>query len=160
MQVVTITQHITSNQDFKHTIICIVPVFFGIKNNFGILKNNSYIYINKITKKKIMAKEYYGIKTQQIEFDTDALTMTMISTDQFFKNIAIHTMPENMFNSQYLMFKANMFRGLSTQESGITPTDPQDIMALESLPHVSTFENFVSAKNETFAHLTDKLSNI
>jgi hypothetical protein len=107
-----------------------------------------------------MAKEYYGIKTQQIEFDTDALTMTMISTDQFFKNIAIHTMPENMFNSQYLMFKANMFRGLSTQESGITPTDPQDKMALESLPHVSTFENFVAAKNETMAHLTDKLANL
>ena len=53
-----------------------------------------------------------------------------------------------------------MFRGLSTQESGITPTDPQDKAALESLPQVSTFENFVAAKNETFAHLTDKLGNI
>ena len=107
-----------------------------------------------------MAKEYYGIKTQQIEFDTDALTMTMISTDQHFKNIAIHTMPENMFNSQYLMFKANKFRGLSTQESGITPTEPQDKAAFESMPTISTFEDFVAAKNETFAHLTDKLSNI
>jgi len=107
-----------------------------------------------------MAKEYYGVKTQQIEFDTEALTMTIVSTDQYFKNIAIHTMPENMFNSQYLMFKANMFRGLSTKESGIEPTDPQDKMALESLPNVSTFEDFVIAKNETLAHLTDKLGNL
>jgi hypothetical protein len=107
-----------------------------------------------------MAKEYYGVKTQQIEFDTDALTMTIISTDQHFKNIAIHTMPENMFNSQYLMFKANMFRGMATQEAGITPTDPQDKAALESMPHVSTFEDFVIAKNETLEHLTTKLANI
>jgi hypothetical protein len=107
-----------------------------------------------------MAKEYYGIKTQQIEFDTEAFTMTIISTDEFFKNIAIHTMPENMFNSQYLMFKANMFRGLSTKESGITPTEPQDKAALESLPTISTFENFVAAKNETLAHITDKLGNL
>jgi hypothetical protein len=69
-------------------------------------------------------------------------------------------MPENMFNSQYLMFKANMFRGMATQESGITPTDPQDKMALESMPHTSTFEDFVTAKTETMAHLTDKLANI
>lgn len=107
-----------------------------------------------------MAKEYYGLKTQQIEFDTDAFTMTMISTDTHFKNIAIHTMPENMFNSQYLMFKANMFRGLATKETGLTPTDPQDKMALESLPDNSNFENFVKAKTETLAHLTDKLGNI
>lgn len=107
-----------------------------------------------------MAKEYYGVKTQQIEFDTEAFTMTMISTDEFFKNIAIHTMPENMFNSQYLMFKANMFRGLSTKESGIAPTDPQDKLALESLPHASTFEEFVAAKNETMAHLNDKLGSL
>ena len=107
-----------------------------------------------------MAKEYYGIKTQQIEFDTEAFTMTIISTDPHFKNIAIHTMPENMFNSQYLMFRANMFRGLSTKESGVTPTDPQDIAAVESLPNISTFEDFVIAKNETLAHLTDKLANI
>lgn len=107
-----------------------------------------------------MAKEYYGVKTQQIEFDTDAFTMTIISTDPHFKNVAIHTMPENMFNSQYLMFKANMFRGLSTLESGITPTDPQDKMAVESLPTISNIDNFVTAKNETLAHLTDKLANI
>ncbi len=107
-----------------------------------------------------MAKEYYGVKTQQIEFDTEAFTMTIISTDPHFKNIAIHTMPENMFNSQYLMFKANMYRGLSTKESGITPTDPQDIISLESLPHNSSFEDFVNAKNETLAHITDKLGNL
>jgi hypothetical protein len=107
-----------------------------------------------------MAKEYYSIKTQQIEFDTEALTMTMISTDPYFKNIAIHTMPENMFNSQYLMFKANMFRGMATLESGITPTDPQDKMAVESLPSISTVDNFVAAKNETLEHLTTKLANI
>jgi hypothetical protein len=137
-----------------------VLVFFGIKNKFGILKNNSYIYINKITKKKIMAKEYYGLKTQQISFDTEAFTMTIISTDPHFKNVAIHTMPENMFNSQYLMFKANMFRGLSTKESGITPTDPQDKMALESLPHNSTVEDFIIAKNATLGYLNDTLANI
>ena len=34
-------------------IICIALVFFGIKNNFGRLKNNSYIYINNL-KLKIM----------------------------------------------------------------------------------------------------------
>ncbi len=107
-----------------------------------------------------MAKEYYALKTQQIEFDTEAFTMTIISTDQYFKNVAIHTMPENMFNSQYLLFKANMFRGMATQEAGITPTDPQDKMALESMPHVSTFEDFVTAKNETLEHLTTKLANI
>ena len=107
-----------------------------------------------------MAKEYYCLKSQQIAFDTEEFTMTIINTDQFFKNIAIHTMPENMFNSQYLMFKANMFRGLSNKESGITPTDPQDKMSLESLPHVSTFEDFLAAKNETMAHLVDKLGNI
>jgi hypothetical protein len=131
-----------------------------LKNKFGKLKNNSYIYKSKITKNKIMAKEYYSIKTQQIEFDTEAFTMTIISTDQHFKNVAIHTMPENMFNSQYLMFKANMFRGSSTLESGITPTDPQDKMAVESLPSVSTVENFIAAKDETLAHLTTRLANI
>ena len=54
-----------------------------------------------------MAKEYYSLHNQRIEFDTEARTMTVTMNDEIFTNISVHRMTENAFNGQYLLFKAN-----------------------------------------------------
>ena len=44
-----------------------------------------------------MAKEYFSLKNQVIEFDTDTQTMIVVISDDKFKTISVNTMSENVF---------------------------------------------------------------
>ena len=49
-----------------------------------------------------MAKEYYKVANQCIEFDTEAFTMTVTMHDDKFTVVSVQKMDEHMFNGQYL----------------------------------------------------------
>lgn len=93
-----------------------------------------------------MAKEFYSIKNQRIEFDTELLTMTVVSCDDVFTNISVQKMNENSFNGQYLMFKANMFKQMaSSQEQNIIDNlSPEDRARLQFIPSLTTLEDFTT----------------
>ena len=59
-----------------------------------------------------MAKEYFSLKNQVIEFDTDTKTMIVAVSDDKFKTISVNTMSDAVFNSQYLTFKAEVAKAL------------------------------------------------
>ena len=103
-----------------------------------------------------MAKEYYKLHNQCIEFDTEARTMTVTMHYDVFTNISVHKMNENSFNGQYLMFKANMFKSLSDKENAnqLSLSD-QDRIKLQHIPEASDLEAF----NEIKAQALDFFQN-
>lgn len=103
-----------------------------------------------------MAKEYYKLHNQCIEFDTEARTMTVTMHDDVFTNISVHRMTENSFNGQYLMFKANMFKSLSDKENAnqLSLSD-QDRIKLQHIPEASDLGAF----NEIKAQALDFFQN-
>lgn len=106
-----------------------------------------------------MAKEYYQLKNQRIEFDTEARTMTVTMHDDVFTNISIHRMNENMFNGTYMMFKAEMYKGLANAENPavVAAMSEKDRMRLEHIPSVSDAENFNSVKNQALEFFQNNL---
>ena len=93
-----------------------------------------------------MAKEYYSVKNQRIEFDTERLTMTVTMHDDKFTVMSVQTLSEPEFNSQYFRFKADLFSTMATQQSGLSLTQ-QDNMRIESMPKLSTFDDFIEMKD-------------
>lgn len=91
-----------------------------------------------------MAKEYYSIHNQRIEFDTDAKTMTVTMHDDKFTNISVHRMEENMFNGTYMMFKAEMYKGMANAENPalVASLTEQDKARLQHIPSVSDESTF------------------
>jgi len=59
-----------------------------------------------------MAKEYFSLKNQSIEFDTDTKTMIVVVSDDAFKTISVNKMSDIVFNSQHLTFKAEVAKAL------------------------------------------------
>ena len=103
-----------------------------------------------------MAKEYYKLNNQCIEFDTEARTMTVTMHDDVFTNISVHKMTENAFNGQYLLFKANMFKSLSDKENAdAIGLSAQDRAKLAHIPEASDLEAF----NEIKAQALDFFQN-
>lgn len=95
-----------------------------------------------------MAKEYFSIKSQRIEFDTEALTMTVTMHDDKFSVISVQKMAENEFNSQYYMFKSNIFKGLSLQnEENQLGLTSEDAKRIEHMPVSSSVESFNEIKS-------------
>jgi len=86
-----------------------------------------------------MAKEYYSVKNQRIEFDTDRQTLS-----------------EPEFNSQYFRFKADLFSTMATQQSGLSLTQ-QDNMRIESMPKLSTFDDFIEMKDRALTILNSMI---
>lgn len=101
-----------------------------------------------------MAKEYYQLKNQRIEFDTEARTMTVTMNDETFTNISIHRMNENMFNGTYMMFKAEMYKGLANAEnpSVLAMMSEQDRVRLEHIPSVSDSGSFLEVRNSALEY--------
>ena len=97
-----------------------------------------------------MAKEYYSLHNQCIEFDTDARTMTVTMNDETFTNISVHRMSENMFNGTYMMFKADMYKSMANAEnpSLVASMSEQDRVRLQHIPSVSDSGSFENVKNE------------
>jgi hypothetical protein len=96
-----------------------------------------------------MAKEYYKLHNQCIEFDTEARTMTVTMHDDVFTNISVHRMTENAFNGQYLLFKANMFKSLSDRENAdVMALSDQDKIKLAHIPEAGSVESFNEVKSQ------------
>jgi hypothetical protein len=73
-----------------------------------------------------MAKEYFSLKNQVIEFDTDARTMIVVISDDKFKTISVNSMTENVFNSQYLSMKAEVAKALVSNLNVSSSYAPND----------------------------------
>ena len=93
-----------------------------------------------------MAKEYYKVKNQRIEFDTEKLTMTVTMHDNKFTVISVNTLTEAEFNSQYFRFKADIFSTMATQQAGVS-ISPADAQRIENTPVGTTFEDFIEMKD-------------
>jgi len=97
-----------------------------------------------------MAKEYYSLHNQRIEFDTEARTMTVTMNDETFTNISVHRMNENMFNGTYMMFKAEMYKGMANAENPalVASLTEQDRARLQHIPSVSDSGSFADIRNQ------------
>lgn len=103
-----------------------------------------------------MAKEYYSVKNQRIEFDTDRLTMTVTMHDEKFTVMSVQTLTEPEFNSQYFRFKADLFSSMATQQSGISLT-AQDNMRIENMPKLTSFDDFIEMKDTALTILNSMI---
>ena len=99
-----------------------------------------------------MAKEYYKVKNQRIEFDTEKLTMTVTMHDEKFTVISVNTLNEAEFNSQYFRFKADIYSTMATQQAGIS-LSPADTQRIENTPTATTFEDFAEMKDTALSTL-------
>jgi hypothetical protein len=106
-----------------------------------------------------MAKEYYSLHNQRIEFDTEARTMTVTMNDETFTNISIHRMNENLFNGTYMMFKAEMYKGLANAEnpSVLAAMTEQDRARLQHIPSVSDSGSFQEIRNSALEYFQTNL---
>jgi hypothetical protein len=97
-----------------------------------------------------MAKEYYSLHNQRIEFDTEARTMTVTMNDETFTNISVHRMNENMFNGTYMMFKADMYKGMANAENPalIASMSEQDRARMQHIPSVCDSGSFEDVRTQ------------
>jgi hypothetical protein len=105
-----------------------------------------------------MAKEYFSVKNQRIEFDTERLTMTVTMHDDKFTVMSVQTMNELEFNSQYYLFKSQIFKSLAVQNSGITLTS-EDAQRIEHTPTATDFDDFIAMKNTALSTLNSMVFN-
>jgi hypothetical protein len=106
-----------------------------------------------------MAKEYYSLHNQRIEFDTEARTMTVTMNDESFTNISVHRMNENMFNGTYMMFKAEMYKGLANAENPtlMASLSEQDRVRMQHIPNVSDSGSFSDMKNQALDYFQNNI---
>jgi hypothetical protein len=105
-----------------------------------------------------MAKEYFSLKNQVIEFDTDAKTMIVVISDDKFKTISVNNMTENVFNSQYLSMKAEVARALVSSanvSSSLLSNEERDRLAF--VPKDSDANTFNEYKQEALEYFQNNL---
>ena len=102
-----------------------------------------------------MAKEYYKVANQCIEFDTEAFTMTVTMHDDKFTVVSVQKMEETMFNGQYLTFKGDMFRQMANvaNPAVVAAMSPQEKMQLNHIPSASDVETFNEMKQSALDYL-------
>lgn len=108
-----------------------------------------------------MAKEYYSIKNQRIEFDNEKFTMTVTMHDDKFTVVSVNTLNEVEYNSQYYRFKADMFssRIVKNSEVPLTQLTQQEIQRVENTPKETSFQDYNNMKN-TALGILNSLANI
>jgi hypothetical protein len=99
-----------------------------------------------------MAKEYYSVKDQRIEFDTERLSMTVTMHNDKFTVMSVQTLTEPEFNSQYYRFKADIFSSMATQQSGMVLSQ-QDTQRIENMPSSASFDEFIEMKDRALTIL-------
>ncbi len=107
-----------------------------------------------------MAKDYYSIKTQRIEFDTDRLTMTVTMHDEKFTVISVQTLNEAEFSSLYYRFKADYFSSKVVEEnaqSGSIGLTSQEGQRVQDGPTLTTFDDFVEMKDRALTILNSMI---
>ena len=102
-----------------------------------------------------MAKEYYKVANQCIEFDTEAFTMTVTMHDDKFTVVSVQKMEENAFNGQYLTFKGSMYRSMANASNPavLAAMPEQDRMKLEHIPSITDVETFNELKQSALDYL-------
>ena len=103
-----------------------------------------------------MAREYYSIKDQRIEFDTERLSMTVTMHNDKFTVMSVQTLTETEFNSQYYRFKADIFSSMATQQSGMVLSQ-QDTQRIENMPTSTTFDEFIEMKDTALTILNSMI---
>lgn len=105
-----------------------------------------------------MAKEYFSLKNQVIEFDTDALTMIVVMSDDTFKTISVNKMSEAVFNSQHLTMKSEVARALVSKANLDSPLiSDAERARLQFVPEVSDFEAFNEFKEQALEYFQNNL---
>jgi len=102
-----------------------------------------------------MAKEYYKVSNQCIEFDTEAFTMTVTMHDDKFTVVSVQKMEENAFNGQYLTFKGSMYRSIANAANPavMAAMPEQDRVKLEHIPSITDVETFNELKQQALDYL-------
>jgi hypothetical protein len=102
-----------------------------------------------------MAKEYYKVANQCIEFDTDTFTMTVTMHNDNFTVISIQKMEEHSFNGQYLTFKGSMYKSMANAANPATlaAMSEQERRQLDHIPAVTDVETFNEMKQSALDYL-------
>jgi hypothetical protein len=102
-----------------------------------------------------MAKEYYKVSNQCIEFDTEAFTMTVTMHDDKFTVVSVQKMDEHGFNGQYLTFKGSMYRSMANAANPavMAAMPPEDRVKLDHIPAVTDVETFNELKQSALGYL-------
>ena len=102
-----------------------------------------------------MAKEYYKVANQCIEFDTEAFTMTVTMHDDKFTVVSVQKMDEHMFNGQYLTFKGSMYRSMANAANPavIAAMPENERMQLDHIPSITDVETFNEMKESALGYL-------
>ena len=102
-----------------------------------------------------MAKEYYKVANQCIEFDTEAFTMTVTMHDDKFTVVSVQKMDEHMFNGQYLTFKGSMYRSMANAANpAVTAAMSEgERMQLNHIPSITDVETFNELKQSALDYL-------
>jgi hypothetical protein len=106
-----------------------------------------------------MAKEYYKISNQCIEFDTDTFTMTVTMHNDNFTVISIQKMEEHSFNGQYLTFKGSMYKSMANAANPATlaSMSEQERAQLEHIPAITDVETFNEYKQQALDYFQNNL---
>jgi hypothetical protein len=107
-----------------------------------------------------MAKEYFKVKSQVIEFDDEAHTMTVTMHEDKFSVVSIQRMTENEFNSQYFMFKSNIFRGMSLKNENPMGLTSEDALRIEHTPVSSSVETFIEVRDLALNVINTQLQSV
>jgi hypothetical protein len=105
-----------------------------------------------------MAKEYFSLKNQVIEFDTDALTMIVVMSDDTFKTVSVNKMSEAVFNSQHLSMKAEVARALVSKANLDSPLiSDAEKARLQHTPEASDSNTFNELKQQALDYFQNNL---
>jgi hypothetical protein len=102
-----------------------------------------------------MAKEYYKVSNQWIEFDTDAFTMTVTMHNDNFTVVSIQKMDEHGFNGQYLTFKGSMYKSMANAANPavVASMSEQDRRQLDHIPSIADVDTFNEMKQSALDYL-------
>ena len=102
-----------------------------------------------------MAKGYYKVANQCIEFDTDARTMTVTMHDDKFTVVSVQKMDEHGFNGQYLTFKGSMYRSMANAANpAVLAAMPEnERIQLQHIPSITDVETFNELKQSALDYL-------
>jgi hypothetical protein len=105
-----------------------------------------------------MAKEYFSLKNQVIEFDTDTQTMIVVISDDIFKTISVNKMSEAVFNSQHLSMKAEVARALVSKANLDSPLiSDAERARLQHTPEASDSDTFNELKQQALEYFQNNL---
>jgi hypothetical protein len=96
-----------------------------------------------------MAKEYFHLQNQYFQFNDEDFTITIVSSNEKNKDLAVQHLTELQFQGQLYSFKGNVLRSMAALEDGIA----EPSMAGPSFEY-STAEEFDAKRAEAVAYIT------